>query len=75
MVARVLSAFLVLIMILGSSGPSPAQQDPAKTTVSWETLDKCIEQAEQDGLAGAILVVRNGEIVLHRGFGLANREK
>ncbi|MEM8680413.1 MAG: serine hydrolase [Planctomycetota bacterium] len=54
--------------VRGQSGATPDR-------LTWENLDQRIDQAEADGLAGAVLVVRDGEIVLDRGFGFADREQ
>ena len=41
---------------------------------SWDDLEARLEEAEEAGFAGTVLAVRDGEVVLHRGFGLADRE-
>lgn len=43
--------------------------------LSWEGLAEQLRAEEALGFAGAVLVVRDGEVVLDQGYGLANREK
>ncbi len=55
---------------------APADQDQQPEKLTWENLESRVSQFyEQNGLDGAILVTRNGEIVLSAGYGKANREK
>ncbi len=50
--------------------------DEADTApITWATLDKAMERAADRGFSGAVLIARGGKIVLHEGYGLANREK
>ena len=43
--------------------------------LTWENVEATFEQAAKDGFAGAVLITRNGETVLNKGYGFANREK
>lgn len=43
--------------------------------VSWETLPARMAWEANNGFAGVVLVVRDGSIVFHEAYGLANREK
>jgi CubicO group peptidase (beta-lactamase class C family) len=50
----------------------PKDSAPALT---WESLEARVQSEVDHGLAGVVLVARDGKIVLHKAFGLANREK
>ncbi|REK12552.1 MAG: class A beta-lactamase-related serine hydrolase [Planctomycetota bacterium] len=51
-------------------------RDAAETApITWATLDEAMRLAAERGFTGAVLVTRNGKIVLHEGYGLANRER
>ena len=52
------------------SGQPEADADPPYT---WETLATRLDAEAVAGFSGAVLVVRDGKIVLHRGYGLADR--
>ena len=41
--------------------------------INWGNLEERLAQEEEAGFAGTILVVRDGDVVLDRGYGLANR--
>ncbi len=51
--------------------PNDNDQSPALT---WENLSERMQQEAESGFAGAILIVRDGEMVLSRGYGFANQE-
>ena len=38
-------------------------------------LDAFLTRLSKDGYSGSVLIVRKGEIILHKGYGLANRER
>lgn len=48
---------------------------PPSTEPSMSSLDSALDQAEQRGFSGAVMVVRNGQVVFQRTCGLANREQ
>ena len=50
-------------------------QGPDVAPITWENLDARLSAEIARGFAGTVLVVREGKIVLHKGFGLANRER
>ncbi len=53
----------------GDSGDTPPP-------LAWETLEQQLDEAAaQMNLDGAVLIVRDGQIVLHKAWGMANREK
>jgi CubicO group peptidase (beta-lactamase class C family) len=43
--------------------------------LDWDSLELRLEEEEKAGFSGTILVLRNGEFMLHKGYGLANRER
>jgi len=43
--------------------------------LTWDTLAARLEEEEKNGFSGAVLVMRDGAVVLDRGYGLANREQ
>src|SRR5262249_43960290 len=51
---------------------TPGEEQP---TVTWATLEARMKWEAEHGLAGVVLVAREGNIVFHQAYGLANREK
>jgi CubicO group peptidase (beta-lactamase class C family) len=50
----------------------------ANETVAGELGDKLdahLKRASTDGFSGAVLVVKDGQVILSRGYGMANRER
>lgn len=43
--------------------------------VTWETLEDRLQKEEEAGFSGVVLVVRSNKVILHEGYGLANRER
>jgi CubicO group peptidase (beta-lactamase class C family) len=52
-----------------------ARPGAAIAPLTWSTLDERLREAESEGFSGVVLAVRDGEVVLDRGYGLANRER
>lgn len=48
--------------------------DPDAPPVTWATLEERLDALAAGGFAGAVLAVREGETVLHRGYGAARAE-
>lgn len=48
---------------------------PEAPPYTWETLAARLDEEAKASFSGTVLVVHEGKIVLHRGYGLANREK
>ncbi|MFI4896925.1 MAG: serine hydrolase [Phycisphaerales bacterium JB059] len=48
--------------------------EPDRAPLTWETVPDALEQAEAEGFSGAVLLVRDGEVFLSEGYGLADRE-
>ncbi len=55
--------------------PETLREIAEEQPLTWESIGERIDAEEQDGFAGALLLVRNGEVVLHQGYGMANQEK
>jgi len=43
--------------------------------ITWVNLRERLQEEEKAGFLGTVLVVRNGQIMLHEGFGMANAEQ
>src|SRR5262245_27896436 len=43
--------------------------------VTWDTLEARMKWEADHGFAGVVLVARDGDVALHKAYGLANREK
>jgi CubicO group peptidase (beta-lactamase class C family) len=58
---------------------SVAEIDPESAALAawepltWETLADQLDEAAANGFAGSILAIREGEVVLDRGYGMADR--
>jgi CubicO group peptidase (beta-lactamase class C family) len=52
-----------------------AGNQPEPRTLTWDGLAGQLDEEATAGFAGAVLVVRDGEIVLHRGYGFADQER
>ncbi len=59
---------------LAPSRPAP-DAPPDVPPIEWDSLSQRLEGEAQAGFSGTVLVVRGGKIVLHRGYGLAQRER
>lgn len=62
----------LLTLVALAHAPAVAQDAPPLT---WDTARDALEQAEADGFSGAVLLVRDGEVFLSEGYGLADRER
>lgn len=79
-----LSRFLFVSSIFSFAAPAGAQQPPAKPSAPaagivkdglGQKLDQAVQQAADKGFSGTVLVSKGGEILLHKGYGFADREK
>lgn len=50
------------------------EREPPPPPPGWETLAERMRAEEAAGFSGALLVLRDGEVFLDEGYGLANRE-
>lgn len=69
---RVLSALAVSLLFADVLPAQPPEDDIAPFT--WETLAERLSEEAEAGFTGAVLVVRDREVVLDAGYGLANRQ-
>jgi CubicO group peptidase (beta-lactamase class C family) len=53
--------------------PERADREPAQK-LEWGAVPARLKAAEKEGFSGTVLLVRDGEVVLHQGYGLADRE-
>lgn len=67
-------AVLLLLILLQPFWIAAQQKGFAKGELG-EGLDDLMIDFAEEGYSGAALVARNGEIVLHKGYGLADRER
>jgi CubicO group peptidase (beta-lactamase class C family) len=65
--------FRIVGLHLGTASARASRPEFAPLT--WDTLDARLTAAVDRGFAGTVLVVRNGVVLLHKGYGLADREK
>ncbi len=65
-----------LITAIDLDGSAPASPpEVAVAPVTWDNLASRLDEETAAGFSGTVLVVHGGKIVLHTGYGLANREK
>jgi CubicO group peptidase (beta-lactamase class C family) len=48
---------------------------PAPPAVTWDSLGARLKWEAGQGFSGVVLVARDGKVVFHKAYGLANREK
>ena len=63
----------IVALDLQAKGERP--KGPEVAPITWENLSQRLEEEAARGFTGTVLVARAGKIVLHQGYGLANREK
>ncbi len=66
-------ALIAILILFFTSQFSPALADPEDDLT--KKLDDYILTAVEAGFSGAVMVVKGGEVVLHDGYGLADRDK
>ncbi len=65
---------LILCILIQSVWVSGQQKGFVKGKLG-EQIDDLMFDFSKEGYSGATLVVRDGEIILHKGYGLADRER
>ena len=61
---------------LCSLGPATAQAAPdGPPAVTWDSLDQRMQWEVGQGFSGVVLIARDGDVVFHKAYGLANRDK
>ena len=63
-----------LVFFISLSGISIAQNDDSLTAL-YTKIDNYLKAGTENGFAGAITVIKNGEVVINKGYGLANKDK
>ena len=64
-----LSIVLVLLGIATSNA-----QEKLNTEVTFTKIDTYLSNGEANGFSGAILVIKEGELIINKGYGLANKK-
>ena len=67
--------FIVLLLCVLLQPVWVAAQKGSVKGKLGEELDDLMTGFSKEGYSGAVLVVRDGEVVLHKGYGLADRER
>jgi CubicO group peptidase (beta-lactamase class C family) len=65
-------------LIVGLSLQAARTTEQSKVDIPplhWDTLEQDLEAVARAGFSGTVLVVHGGKIVLHQGYGAANREQ
>jgi CubicO group peptidase (beta-lactamase class C family) len=68
MILELVGAFALCLLTTAAQGDEPPP-------VTWEKLETRMEWEVNHGFAGVVLVARDGKVVLHKAYGLANRDK
>lgn len=64
----------LLLSCTGRADERPASPNEPPP-VTWDTLEARMKWEADQGFSGVVLVARDGEVVFHKAFGMANREK
>jgi CubicO group peptidase (beta-lactamase class C family) len=62
------------IVALDLEQSTPRAKGPEVAPITWDDLAARLDEEAAKGFAGTVLVVRGAKVVLHQGYGLANRE-
>ena len=68
---KTLQIFITLFLISVSSTAVAQHQDPSSTL--YYRIDDYLESGAENGFAGAITVIKNGNILINKGYGVANK--
>lgn len=68
---KTINIYVILFLILVHS-ISSAQNEHQSSTL-YSRIDNYLEAGTDNGFAGAIAVIKNGEVVINKGYGFANR--
>jgi len=71
--SRLLLAATLLASAAVTATAQPAAAPPAPP--SWDTIEQVIESEVGRGFSGSVLLIRDGEVFLNKGYGLADRER
>jgi CubicO group peptidase (beta-lactamase class C family) len=64
-----------LIVALDLQQGEARPKGPEVAPITWDTLAQRLDEEAARGFSATVIVVRGGKIVLHEGYGLANREQ
>lgn len=65
--------YKVMGMALEEGTEAKKEREPV-VPVTWDSLEQRLKEEEQAGFSGVVLVVRDDKVILHKGYGMANRE-
>ncbi len=68
-------AALMLVLCLVAPLTAASASSAVVSGPTGENLDQYLSRLEALGFSGAVLVAKDGKVVLHKGYGLADREK
>ncbi len=63
------------IVALDLQSRGARSKGPEVAPITWENLSQRLDEEAVQGFTGTVLMVHNGQIVLHNGYGFANREQ
>lgn len=72
LIRRAMPGALVLLAFLNSAAQIFGQALDSRITDAVTKMDKYLTDGEKDGFSGAVLLVRNGRVLLHKGYGYAD---
>jgi CubicO group peptidase (beta-lactamase class C family) len=70
---KTVKIFTILFLISINNSISFAQKEHQSSSL-YTKIDKYLEAGTKNGFAGAIALIKNGEIVINKGYGFANRK-
>ena len=62
-----------LLFFISSISISVAQNEVSPSAL-YSKINTYLETGTENGFAGAIAVIKNGEIIINKGYGIANRD-
>lgn len=65
---------LIVITILQANASLLYAQKKDKSSTLYERIDTYLTNGSKNGFSGAILVVKNGNIIINKGYGYANKD-
>ena len=69
---RLIMVSLIALFCIPISPASAQTTTRTAEALTWGNLDDRFARAVDEGFAGAALLVRDGEVVFHKGFGMAS---
>ncbi|MDD3642284.1 MAG: serine hydrolase [Candidatus Krumholzibacteria bacterium] len=66
-----IAALTIDTEVEGPGGPEAVSVAP----IAWDDLAARLEEEEEAGFSGTVLVVRDGRVVLHEGYGMADSQR